>query len=247
MRVVPRTKAKKFGAYSPTRSRSLASATTVDTAFSRHSSCKDPLDSTDDSEKGSSSGRTRDGDFESNEEWARLQWAPPRPPGLLNPSESFGHMPKEWARQQWAPPRPPGLLTPSESFGHVPKDGFSRNFLSTPAPQQCQDVSRHVCDGRRAQQLRTECGGASIARSSSIFSTMPCAKESNSWGTLQLPCTKASAPNMLPATSWEERLNNAIPSGCDQPLKVYMEHYDCEVPLLNPSLPAKKRVPDWFS
>jgi hypothetical protein len=238
--MVPRTKAKKFGAYSPTRSRSLASATTVDTVFSRHSSCKDPLDSTDDSEKGSSSGRTRDGDFENNEEWARLQWAPPRPPGLLNPSASFDHAPKEWARLQWAPSRPPGLLAPAESFGHVRKDARSCNFLSTPAPQQSQDALR-------AQQLRSEWESApkssqkhvfkGSTASPSIFSTTPCAKESSSWGTMQRPCTTASAPK-----SW----HNAIPSGCDKPLKVYMEHYDCEVPRLDPSRPAKKRVPDWF-
>jgi len=34
-------------------------------------------------------------------------------------------------------------------------------------------------------------------------------------------------------------------NGFKKPLKVFMTDYDCEVPLLNPSMPAKKRLPEW--
>jgi len=33
--------------------------------------------------------------------------------------------------------------------------------------------------------------------------------------------------------------------GSNKPLKVFMTDYDCEVPALNPWMPAKKRLPEW--
>mmetsp|Transcript_55685 Transcript_55685/g.86469 ORF Transcript_55685/g.86469 Transcript_55685/m.86469 type:complete len:239 (+) Transcript_55685:67-783(+) len=238
MKVVPRTNIKKNGAFSPTRSRSLASATTVDTTLSRHSSCKDPLDSTEDgSEAGSYSGRIGDGDFDYCEERSLPQLAPSRPPGLITR----------------------GI------FSHVPQDSPHSNFLSTPAPQQLQDATRQLYRNPCPQHFNFEPPVSSTAHhasasSRSIYSTVPSAW-STTWENHRLPCPSQHSLNVHAPMPWQEHIERsvfpetvqtrssiqAIPGGCDKPLKVYMEYYDCEVAHLDPHLPAKKRLPDWFS
>jgi len=37
----------------------------------------------------------------------------------------------------------------------------------------------------------------------------------------------------------------ACPGRCDKPLKVFIPHYECEVRVLDPTMPAKKRPPSW--
>jgi len=50
-----------------------------------------------------------------------------------------------------------------------------------------------------------------------------------------------------PGTLWlNEDMPEAIPGRWQKPLKVYMEHIDCEVLAIDPCTPAKKPVPNWF-
>lgn len=50
-----------------------------------------------------------------------------------------------------------------------------------------------------------------------------------------------------PGTIWlNEDMPEAIPGRWQKPLKVYMEHIECEVLAVDPCTPAKKLVPDWF-
>lgn len=43
------------------------------------------------------------------------------------------------------------------------------------------------------------------------------------------------------------RAETEVHPGClSKPLKVFMTDYDCQVPALNPAMPAKKRLPEWL-
>jgi len=44
----------------------------------------------------------------------------------------------------------------------------------------------------------------------------------------------------------DQDMREAMPGVCSKPLKVFMEHLECEVMTLDTGYPARKGVPEWL-
>lgn len=216
--VASKTVHRKLGTFSPTRSRSLASQTTI---LSHGTSAQDAWDTTDCSETGSSSARTGDDfcfDASADARAAALAYF-----GCQNIAGKFpsyvGREPRSFP-DQYPATQAPSMQPPSTRL---------RAALDGGAP--ASNPPKRAPPGLAAPALGGRAPGPQ-ASSSPILSTSPVPSK----------CPPKCPPREARASTSEK----AQPGCCDKPLKVYMEHFDCEVPRLDPCLPAKKRVPDWF-
>mmetsp|Transcript_101832 Transcript_101832/g.288253 ORF Transcript_101832/g.288253 Transcript_101832/m.288253 type:complete len:187 (-) Transcript_101832:385-945(-) len=167
----------------------------------------------------------------------------PLPAAFAMPSK---HLPEPSSRRLQPVAAPPPTSPPKLRQRDVPPPPKSAPRLQyklqvpmpTPATVPGPMPAPCLASGLATTPTPTATTSPSLATTPSLVpSSLPTprsdANEKDQMHTLWLPLEVEAEP------AW------AQPGHCDKPLKVCMQSYECEVPLLDPRVPAKKQLPKW--
>lgn len=151
------------------------------------------------------------------------------------------------------PPTPSGAIfgttpvaaaatLPRVASGHMPPPGLLQQPMMFPRPAAATTVTLSTAPPapavpRPAAPVRQSAFSAAAALA---LSTAPPAPA-------PVPMTRTKEEEESGAKrAWAcAEAEQARPGQCSKPLKVFMPEYECEVPALDPWMPAKKRLPEW--